>query len=185
MLNIDTCDLTKAKVDIVVNASNGIGVLGAGVAGAIARAGGPEIQKECKVYCEHLHPRPGHVFLTTAGKMPSYKVLHAVTMRYPGTCYSDNENLGYLIVKNCVNNILKMFLDSAFTSIAIPGLATGIGGLSPKKVAEILVNGIHYYGLDTSKTKHVSIYDIDADFITWCEYYHNNKLKDKVLENAN
>jgi O-acetyl-ADP-ribose deacetylase (regulator of RNase III) len=74
-------DITKEAVDAIVNAANGTLMGGGGVDGAIHRAGGPEILKECEEIRRVQHPDglpTGQAVITTAGKMSAKHVIHTV-----------------------------------------------------------------------------------------------------------
>ena len=74
-------DITKETVDAIVNAANGTLMGGGGVDGAIHRAGGPEILKECKEIRRVQYPDglpTGQAVITTAGRMPAKHVIHTV-----------------------------------------------------------------------------------------------------------
>src|SRR5437762_12535130 len=74
-------DITKEDVDAVVNAANGTLMGGGSVDGAIHRAGGPEIKKECEEIRRTQYPDglpTGQAVITTAGKMAAKEVLNTV-----------------------------------------------------------------------------------------------------------
>src|SRR5437667_9029146 len=74
-------DITKENVDAVVNAANGSLMGGGGVDGAIHRAGGPQIKKECEEIRHTQYPDglpTGQAVVTTAGKMVAKHVIHTV-----------------------------------------------------------------------------------------------------------
>ncbi len=74
-------DITKEAVDAIVNAANGTLMGGGGVDGAIHRAGGPEILKECKEIRRIRYPDglpTGQAVITTAGRLPAKHVIHTV-----------------------------------------------------------------------------------------------------------
>ena len=74
-------DLTQQDVDAVVNAANNDLELGGGVAGAIARAGGPQIQAECR----RIGPiEVGDAAITGGGTLQARYVIHAASMRLGG-----------------------------------------------------------------------------------------------------
>lgn len=73
-------DLTAQAVDAIVNAANTELELGAGVAGAIRRKGGPTVQAACR----RLGPIPlGEAVVTTAGELPARLVIHAASTGFP------------------------------------------------------------------------------------------------------
>ncbi|WP_269523893.1 macro domain-containing protein [Coraliomargarita parva] len=131
-------DITDAKVDAIVNAANEHLVLGAGVAGAILRKGGPTIQDEC----DTLAPiRTGQAVATRAGNLPQQYVIHAVA-----PC-GEIESWQQL-VDQCMASILKEAERLQLHSIAIPAMGTGIFGLPVDKVAHLLIDGL-YQRMDT------------------------------------
>src|SRR3989338_7307438 len=74
-------DITKEDVDAIVNAANSSLMGGGGVDGAIHRAGGPEILRECKEIRATQYPEglpTGEAVITTAGKMAARHVIHTV-----------------------------------------------------------------------------------------------------------
>lgn len=72
-------DITDLQVDSIVNAANGALKLGGGVAGAIRRKGGPQIQKECdQIIAEKGRIPTGEAVITTAGNLKASHVIHAV-----------------------------------------------------------------------------------------------------------
>ena len=111
-------DITELDVDAVVNAANEHLILGAGVAGAIRRKGGPSIQEECY--------RIGGTFvggavITTGGNLKARHVIHAVGPRMGEG--EEDEKLG-----NAVLNSLKVAEENGLRSIAFPAISTGIFG---------------------------------------------------------
>tara|TARA_B100000614_G_scaffold262909_1_gene300764 strand:+ start:227075 stop:227578 length:504 start_codon:yes stop_codon:yes gene_type:complete len=127
-------DITKLNdVDVIVNAANGIGVMGAGVAGAIARSMGEKAAAAVRDYCKENGPfEPGSCYATDAGLLKRRgikKVYHAVTMKYPGQPSS------LTVVERALKSVAMEAIIDGEQSIAIPGLGTGIGGLNPSQVA--------------------------------------------------
>lgn len=133
---IATCigNIIEQKVEAIVNAANGIGILGAGVAGAIKRAAGDQIQREAQDICEKLG-KPvlaGECYKTSAGNLINNgirNIYHAVTMALPGSATSIE------VVVLSLRNCLLRATEDGVSSIAIPGLGTGIGRLDKKEVA--------------------------------------------------
>lgn len=113
-------DITKLKVDAVVNAADSKLRGGGGVDGAIHRAGGPRIIEECRKYdgCP-----TGEAVYTTAGKMPSRWVIHTVGPVWHGGD-GDEEKL----LAACYRNSLKKALELEARTVAFPSISTGIYG---------------------------------------------------------
>jgi len=124
-------DLTQIKCDAIVNPANSFGYMGGGVAGAIKRVGGIEIEKEAVGKA----PIPvGKAVVTTAGTLPCKYVIHAPTMKQPATRI-DVENVK-LATKAAFETGFKLKLKS----IAIPGMGTGVGGVSSDDAAKTITS---------------------------------------------
>lgn len=179
-IHLSNKSLVEEDVQVIVNPANGIGLMGAGAAGVIARAGGEQVTSDFQIYCKTYEPRAGTVFMTRAGNLRAGRVYHAVTMRFPGTSYRDNEEEGLAIVKTCIDGVFSMFNRSTSKSIAVPALGTGIGGLNLYKVAEIMVKSAIEHGLDQSERKLVFC-DINKEFLYDCKLVYE-KLKGIKIE---
>ena len=122
-------DITDLDTDAIVNAANAQLILGAGVAGAIRRKGGPQIQQECD--------RIGGTFvggavLTTGGTLKARHVIHAVGPRM-GEGDEDEK------LRNATLNSLKLADEHHLKSIAFPALSTGIFGFPIQRCAAIML----------------------------------------------
>lgn len=175
MLYILKEDITKLKdIDVLVNAANGIGVMGAGVAGYIRRSGGDLLEKNVKNICM-LHGKPfecGEIYSSDPGllKRRGYKVIyHAVVMKYPGSPTSTK------IVQDLCHSIVNKARTEGYKTIAVPGMGTGIGKLDKKQVARIMVDIFCQYssGIDIHLT------DFNDDFIKHAEENLNRKKENK------
>jgi len=126
-------DITKLEVDAIVNPANSLMIMGGGVAGAIKRAGGAEIEEEARRYA----PVPvGMAIATTAGRLPAKYVIHAPTMERPAM------RIGVENVVLATQAALKKARDLGIESIAFPGMGTGVGGVPLDKAAEAMVKTI-------------------------------------------
>lgn len=130
-IRIQQGDLTEFAGDAVVNAANNWLKLGAGVAGAIRKKGGPEIQAEC----DRIGPiQVGEAVLTTAGRLPAKYVIHAAVM--------GDEPASYESVRRATESALKLAAEKGLKTIAFPLLGTGVGGLDKERVARIMIEAI-------------------------------------------
>src|SRR5919198_3227260 len=123
---VKTGDITKENVDAVVNAANGTLMGGGGVDGAIHRAGGPEIKKECEEIRRTRYPDglpTGQAVMTTAGKMPAKHVIHTV-----GPVYGSGGKGKADLLAACYRNSLKLAADNRLKTIAFPAISTGVYG---------------------------------------------------------
>ncbi|MGI6485116.1 MAG: macro domain-containing protein [Tepidanaerobacteraceae bacterium] len=150
-------DITQADTDVIVNAANGIGPMGGGVAYAIKKAGGKIIEDEAIRVCKRNDPKVGDVYVTTAGNLKAKYVFHAVTMKYPA------EPSNVQIVQKCLKSIIQKARELKVKSMVIPALATGVGGVS-KKDAAMVFRQI----LADVKDIEITVMDINEDFINWC-----------------
>lgn len=122
-------DITEMDTDAIVNAANAQLVLGGGVAGAIRRKGGPEIQAECnKIGGTFV----GGAVITTAGKLKAKHVIHAVGPRM-GEGDEDRK------LKNATLNSLKVADQNNLKSISFSAISAGIFGFPIKQCAKIMI----------------------------------------------
>jgi len=126
-------DITKLEADAIVNAANSMLIMGGGVAGAILRAGGREIQEEALKYA----PVPvGKAVATKAGKLKAKYVIHAPTMERPAMrIRKENVQLATRGALECAEQL-------KIGSVAFPGMGTGVGGLKPKEAAQVMTQEI-------------------------------------------
>lgn len=128
-------DITKENVDAIVNAANGTLMGGGGVDGAIHRAGGPEILKECKEIRRIHHPDglpTGQAVITTAGRMPAKHVIHTV-----GPVYGHGGKDKAELLAACYHNSLSLAVESGLKTIAFPAISTGIYGYPLHEAARV------------------------------------------------
>jgi O-acetyl-ADP-ribose deacetylase (regulator of RNase III) len=159
-------DITKVEnVDVIVNAANGIGVMGAGVAGAIARSGGDLLKQDVKRVVEEQGPfQRGDLYISDAGLLKRRgikQVYHAVTMQFPG----GSTTLG--TIASLLTRVLETAISNGVESIAFGGLGTGIGGLLKEDVAKQMANISQSYA---GRIK-ILVIDINKDFI---DYFKNS-----------
>ena len=128
-------DITKEAVDAIVNAANSSLLGGGGVDGAIHRAGGPEILKECKEIRRTQYPGglpTGQAVITTAGKMVAKHVIHTVGPVY-GRGGTDKAGL----LAACYRNSLMLAIEKKLRTIAFPAISTGIYGYPQDEAANV------------------------------------------------
>lgn len=147
-------DITEMETDAIVNAANSALKLGGGVAGAIARKGGPRIQEQCD--------RIGGTFvggavITTGGNLKAAHVIHAVGPRM-GEGDEDKK------LRNATLNSLKLADEHHLKSIAFPAISTGIFGFPMDRCVKIMLGtAIAYLNGDTGLERVVfCLYDTEA-----------------------
>lgn len=126
-----TDDITKLEVDAIVNPANSMLIMGGGVAGAIRRAGGREIQDEA---LEQAPVLVGKAIPTRAGRLRAKYVIHAPTMERPAM------QIGKQNVELAVSGALECAEGLGVKSLAFPGMGTGVGGFDVDEAARIIVN---------------------------------------------
>ena len=128
-------DITKEDVDAIVNAANGSLMGGGGVDGAIHRAGGPEILRECKEIRATQYPEglpTGEAVITTAGKMAARHVIHTVGPVYGRGGKEKTEQLAA-----CYRNSLTLAAKKGLRTIAFPAISTGVYGYPLEEAARV------------------------------------------------
>ena len=124
-------DLTEMDTDAIVNAANNDLLLGAGVAGAIARKGGESIQKECN----EIGSIPvGYAAITGGGKLKARYVIHAASMGLGGVRTTAKS------LRTSTAHSLRLAADRKLKSIAFPALGTGVSGFPVEDCAQIMLS---------------------------------------------
>ena len=137
MLELDVVDgdITQLEVDAIANAANDHLWMGAGVAGAIRRAGGDEIEDEAVA----LGPiKVGDAVATGAGRLPARYVIHGAVMG------QDLQTNGKLIGRTTLR-CLEVSDELGLESVALPAFGTGVGGFSLDECARIMVDAARCY----------------------------------------
>jgi len=128
-LEVIAADVTKLEVDAIANAANTRLMHGGGVAAAITRAGGPEVQRESD---ERAPIGLGEAVETTAGDMPARYVIHAATMELGGPTSAE-------IIEQATRSTLAKAEELGCTSLALVAFGTGVGGFPLEEAARIMV----------------------------------------------
>lgn len=137
-INLVQGDITKMKVDAIVNAANTWLMGGGGVDGAIHRAGGPAILEECRQIVARQGNCPtGQAVITTAGNLSAHYVIHTV-----GPVWNGGKNIEAQLLKDAYKNSLKLAVEMGVETIAFPNISTGIYGFPKDKAAEIAVKTV-------------------------------------------
>lgn len=132
-------DITRADVDVVVNAANRRLLGGGGVDGAIHRAGGPEILAECRAVKERLPDgllERGQAVATTAGRLPARWVVHTV-----GPVWSAEEDRSALL-RSCYRESLRLADGLGARTVAFPAISSGAYGWPTEDAARQAVAGV-------------------------------------------
>src|SRR5215210_7127474 len=118
-----TGDITGERVDAIVNAANSGLLGGAGVDGAIHRAGGATILEECREIRRTRLPDglpAGEAVITSGGLLAARYVIHTV-----GPIYGRHNGREAELLASCYRNSLRLAADHGLSSIAFPSISTG------------------------------------------------------------
>ncbi|XP_059355985.1 protein mono-ADP-ribosyltransferase PARP9-like [Carassius carassius] len=157
-------DLTRHKVEAVVNAANEKLNHGGGLAQALCTAGGPMIQKwSHDIIQKNGRVKVGEAVYTSAGDLPCKYIIHAV-----GPCLSPNPSkretdqaAPYLY--NAINSILHIVLKENISSVAIPALSSGLFHFPRDRCADIIVKAIKQFDECTSFQSNLEIHLVNND----------------------
>ena len=131
-------DITRQRVDAVVNAANSGLLGGSGVDGAIHRVGGPEIMAECRVIRRARGGCPaGDAVATTAGNLRAKRVIHTV-----GPVYRDGRSGEPETLRSAVRRSLEVAMDEGARTVAFPSISTGAYGYPIREAAVIALGEI-------------------------------------------
>ena len=133
-IEIMNADITKLKVDAIVNAANTTLLGGSGVDGAIHAAAGPELLKECR---KLKGCKTGEAKITEGYKLSSKYVIHT-----PGPIYEDGKSGEAELLANSYKSCLNLAFEYGCKSIAFPCISTGVYGYPKEEAAKIALNEI-------------------------------------------
>ncbi|HJX65091.1 MAG TPA: O-acetyl-ADP-ribose deacetylase [Polyangia bacterium] len=135
-------DITKLKVDAIVNAANSSLLGGGGVDGAIHRAAGPGLVAECR----GLGGCPtGQARITAGHRLPARHVIHTVGPVWHGGQHGEDE-----LLASCYRSSLALAADRGLASVAFPAISTGVYRFPIERATRIAVAEVRAFLADHS-----------------------------------
>lgn len=159
-------DITKLKVDAIVNAANSGLRGGGGVDGAIHRAGGPTIMEACR---EIGGCPTGEAVITTAGKLPAQFVIHTVGPIWQGGYHQENQ-----LLRNAYTNSLELAAKHALKSIAFPNISTGVYGFPKSEASTIAIDSAKDFLMKSGKNMEIIFVCFDEENYSLYKQQLNN-----------
>jgi O-acetyl-ADP-ribose deacetylase len=154
-------DITKQRVDVIVNAANSTLLGGGGVDGAIHEEGGPQILEECREIRRIRFPQglpTGEVVLTTGGRLAARYVIHTV-----GPIRRIGHDPDALMLASCYRNSLTLAAEHGLRSIAFPAISTGAHGYPAEQAAPVVSETIESVLTGGSVVEQVRLVFYEAD----------------------
>ena len=145
-------DITSLDVDAVANAANNRLWMGAGVAGAIKRAGGEEIEHEA---VQQGPIEVGEAVATSAGRLPARWVIHGAVMGQD--LRTDAE-----LVRRTTDSCLRLADELGAESLALPAFGTGVGGFRLDECARVMVQVVHEFEPSSLQRVVFAVFGADA-----------------------
>ena len=134
-LSVVDGDITALDVDAIANAANNALWMGAGVAGAIKRAGGEEIEREAVA---RGPIEVGEAVATGAGRLTAEWVIHGAVM-------GQDLRTDAVLVRRTTESCLRVADEVGARSLALPAFGTGVGGFPLEECARIMVEAVRGY----------------------------------------
>ena len=142
-------DITESTCDVIVNAANSRLWMGSGVAGAIKRKGGQEIERQAVAKGPI---KPGDAVATTAGALKAKHVIHAAGM-------GQDLRTSAELIRTSTESSLRVADELGSKSIAFPAIGTGVGGFDAAECARIMIMAARGFKAESIKVVVFTLFD--------------------------
>lgn len=164
LVSVWKADLANFPVDAVVNAANEHLNHGGGLALALSKAGGPQIQKESDDYIKKYGVlKTGDAIILGAGSLPCKKIIHAVGPTVPIYHSMSDVSRAELLLKRAIRSILDRVKENHLKTVAIPAISSGLFGYPLPQCADTIVTTVKQYCEYSSEycLKEIQLVNID------------------------
>ena len=160
-LRVVTGDLTRRRVDAIVNAANETLLGGGGVDGAIHRAAGPQLVVACRAIPEvrpGIRCPTGEARITPAYRLPARFVIHTVGPVWRGGGEGEDAALA-----SAYRSSLALAAERGLATVAFPAISTGVYGFPPARAARLAVGAVRAWLADQTRPSEVELVAFDAE----------------------
>lgn len=170
-ITIKKGDITKEKVDVIVNAANKTLLGGGGVDGAIHRVAGPDLLRECRTLkgCD-----TGEAKITKGYRLSTKYIIHTV-----GPIYGNENGKEPELLSSCYKSSLLLAKEYNLKTIAFPAISTGVYGYPKNEATKIALNTIQEFIKHDKWFNEIRfILYSDESLEIYNEYYLKSKASD-------
>ncbi len=179
-IQIIRADITKVQADAIVNAANESLLGNGGVDGAIHKAAGKELLKECRILggC-----RPGEAKITEGYRLPCRYIIHTVGPRWHGGSKGEKE-----VLMSCYRSSLKLAVANNCESIAFPLISSGIFGYPKAQALQVATQTIAEFLIEHEMLVYIVVFDkkafeISGKLFADIKSYIDDRYVDERAEN--